>query len=117
MSAQSHASTCLLNWDHEIIPTKLSDLLFNLTHEIMRFTGNKQVQVTFDDGQLVVMAVKTSTFSRGSSFGTSCEPYWNRALQVDTTHPYGYERVGRVHNYMAVPLSTLVDQLLAAPKE
>lgn len=73
-----------LNWDHEIIPTTVQDVLEMAALVAGRRLGG-QLRYRFEDGKIEFQRVVTAVFDKGSSFGREVPPYWSTVILHDFT--------------------------------
>lgn len=112
----------LLNWDHEVIPTSLEDVLLNLVEESTKFTG-RETRVRVENKRLLVIEqyipekVETK-FYDGYPGVVLVEEiksggYWNTAVVLNL-YNHGREVLGHLNNVVGgvnrVSLSTFVDK-------
>lgn len=99
MTLSELAKEQLLNWDHDINPTPLKDIEFNIAHYMMCNGHTAAVMLTEDN--IEIRTVKSATFGKGASFGVACEPHWSIELFADWNGVIPKDRYGRT--YQALP--------------
>lgn len=113
MELSELAKEKLLNWDHDINPTPLKDIEFNIAHYIVTKYGwgLDNVSVQLNHKVLDIRVQKFATFGKGASFGQSCDGYWSMEVYVNFEGIIPREHLGRVGSWLPVGVYALADHV------
>lgn len=113
MELSELAKEQLLNWDHDINPTPLKDIEFNIAHYIAtkHGWGLDNVAVQLNHKVLDIRIQKFATFGKGQSFGQACDGFWSMEVYVDFDDIIPREHLGRVGNWLPVGVYVLADHV------
>lgn len=92
------------NWDHDIVPTTLSDMEKNLAHYLDIIGNLPDFRVLLTKDELVIEQNACASFYRGEGFGRNCPPYWKTALRVVNLATDPREGYGRVHHHLPISM-------------